>query len=183
MMRIGDFLLRDYELRQHTPMPEMDPLTEAGALQEAQLLGVKFDVLSGVAGLLFELRVALQLRETNTGVLIAHGVREMTWSGPSRDTPLTAWTVAGCEPQSIDGLFALQLGIWPAPGAQLSLKAESAAFFTGDVLGLTEAPPNYANHDRETLGSEVADWDSFFEPISAVFFDGASAGRGGLGGE
>lgn len=181
MMRIDDLLLPDHLLRQLTLKPEMDPLTEEGALQEAQLLGVKFDALSGVAGLLFELRVALQLRETNTGVLIARGVRQLTWSGLSRDTPMTAWTVGGSEPQSVAGLFGLQLGMWPAPGAQLSLKAESAAFFAGDVPGLTEAPPNYSNHDRGTLGNEVADWDSSFEPVSAVFFNAPPASRGGLG--
>lgn len=66
MMRIDDLLLQDYTLRRLTAKPEMDPLTEVGALQEAQLLGLKFDAVSGVAGLLFELRMALQLRETNT---------------------------------------------------------------------------------------------------------------------
>lgn len=181
MMRIDDLLFPDYQIRRLNSKPEMDPLTEADALQEAQLLGVKFDALSGVAGLLFELRVALQLRETNTGVLIARGVRELRWSGSSRDTPLTAWTVGGSEPQSMAGLFGLQLGMWPAPGAQLSLKAQSAAFFAGDVPGLTEAPPNYSNHDRATLGPLVAGWESSFEPISAVFLDAAPADRGGPG--
>jgi hypothetical protein len=41
--------------------PEMDPLTEEDALREAQLLDVRFDAVRSTLGLLFELRVALQL--------------------------------------------------------------------------------------------------------------------------
>lgn len=178
-MRIDDLLLSDSGLRHYASMPEMDPLTEADALQEAQLLDVRFDALAGVAGLLFELRVALQLREANTGLLIVRGVHELAWSGRSRDTALTAWSVGSSRPQAMDRLFGLRLGIWP--GAQLWLTAESAAFFAGDVPGLSEAPPDYSNLDRAALGHEVAGWDSSFEPLSAVFLDAAPASRRDLG--
>lgn len=80
----------------------------------------------------------------------------------------------------MDRLFRLSLGIWP--GAQLSLLAESATFFVGDVPGLTEAPPDYTDLDRATLGHKVAGWNSSFKPISAVFLDPAPTSHRGLGG-
>lgn len=175
-MKVDDLLLLDPALRQHASMPEMDPLTEEDALQEAQVLDVRFDALARVVGILFELRQALQLQEANTGVLVAHGVRELTWAGPGRDTTLTAWSVGSSVPQARDQLFGLNLVMWPHPGAQLSLTAESAAFFAGDVPGLAEAPPDYTDRDRAELGHEIACWDSSFEPVSAVFLDRAGSG-------
>src|SRR4051794_19506320 len=106
-MKIVDLLPLGSALRQHASLPEMDPLTEEDALQEAQLLDVRFDALAGFVGLVFELRQALQLREANTGVLVAHGVRTLTWSGPSRDTTLTAWSVGSSVPRAKDNLFGL----------------------------------------------------------------------------
>ncbi len=152
-------------------MPEVNPLTEEDALQEAQVLDIRVDALIGVVAILFELRQALQLREANTGVLVAHGVRELTWSRPSRDTALTAWSVGSSVPRGNEGLFQISLIMWPHPGARLSLTAESAAFFVGNVPGLAEAPPDYGDVDRAALGHEVASWESAFEPVSAVFLD------------
>lgn len=175
-MRIDDLLLPDRALRVYVPLPDMDPLTEEDALQEAQVVGVRFDALAMVAGILFELRQALQLREANTGVLVAHGVRELAWAGPGRDTALTAWSVGSSVPRVEDRFFGLSLVMWPHPGARLSLTAESAAFFVGDVPGFPEAPPDYTVRDRGALGHEVACWDSPFEPVSAVFLERAPRG-------
>ena len=172
-MKIDDLLLSDPGLRTYASMPEMDPLTEDDALQEAQLLDIRFDAKSGVLGLLFELRTALQLQEANTGVLIATGVRELAWFGPRRDTTVTAWSIGSSAPRPKDRLFVLSLVMWPHPGAQLTLTAESAAFFIGNVPGLPEAPPDYTRLDRHEVSAEIAGWNSPFEPVSAVFMDAA----------
>jgi len=172
-MKIDDLLRLDQSLRKYAALPEMDPLTEDDALQEAQVLDVRFDALAGVIAILFELRQALQLQEASTGVLVARGVRELGWTGPERDTALTAWSVGSSVPSAKDRLFGLSLVLWPHPGARLMLTAESAAFFVGDVPGLSEAPPDYSQGDRRALDSEVAGWDSPFEPVSAVFLDPA----------
>jgi hypothetical protein len=177
-MTIQELLRLDPALRALGAMPEMDPLTEVDALQEAQVLDVRFDALTLTVGLLFELRMALQLREANTGVLVARGVRELSWSGPGRAQGLTAWTVGGSVPRPDQGLFRLELGMWPVPGAQLNLLAESAAFFAVDVPGLSEAPPDYTDLDRLGVSAELAGWDSPFEPVHAVFLDAAPAGYG-----
>ena len=174
MITIEQLLVPDRRWRDYASQPEMDPLTEDDALQEAQLLDVRFDALRSTLGLLFELRTALQLRETNTGVLVARGVRELEWSAGQRSTPKTAWTVGGSVVTNADRLFRLELGMWPAPGAQLRVVAGSAAFFAGDVPGLDRIP-DYVSDDEATIRANLADWRSEFMPVHAVFLDPAPA--------
>lgn len=102
--------------------------------------------------------------------LVAHRVREVTWSGPRRDAPLTVWAVGSSVPRIEDGSFSLTLAMWSYPGV-LSLTAESAAFFVGEVPGLAEAPPDYTGRDRTTIIGEIAGWQSAFEPVQAVFHE------------
>lgn len=172
-MKIDELLLLDPELRQYASLPEMDPLTDDDALQEAQVLDVRCDPLSGVVGILFELRQALQLREANTGVLVAGGVRELHWEASARDTTLTAWSVGSSVPRTKGSLFHLSMTLWPAPGALLSLVAESAAFFVGHVPGLAIWPPDYTKNDRSSVRESIAAWDTDFDPTAAVFLDAA----------
>lgn len=174
---ILDDLLSDPDgLRQYAAQPEMDPLTEDDALQEAQLLDVRFDALRSTAALLFELRLALQLREANTAVLLAHGVRKLSWTAESRSTARTAWNVLGSTPSTTDGVFSLALLIWPR--AQLRLSAIRAAFVAGDVPGLDGPPPDYTSDDEATIQAGLAGWRSVFSPIHAVFLDPSPTGPG-----
>ncbi len=170
-MKINDLLSMAPGLRGFASMPDMDPLVEAGALQDAHVVDVRFDALAGVLGVIFELRQALQLRAANTGVLVARGVREWAWSAPARDTPLAAWPVESSVPTVSDHRFGLRLVMWPHPGAEFTVNAESAAFFIGNAAGLSEAPPDYTEHDRMTVADQVATWDSLFEPVGAAFLD------------
>lgn len=172
MITIEDLLRPDRRWREYASLPEMDPLTEDDALQEAQLLDVRFDALRSTVGLLFELRTALQLREANTGLLVARGVRTLSWTSGPRSTERTAWTVGGSVTRAAGGLYGLELGLWPAPGAELDLVAQSAAFFAGDVPGLDRIP-DYSDDDELTIRSQLASWHSEFEPVSAVFLDAA----------
>lgn len=171
-MNISELLQDDRALRTlHSP--EVNPLAEEHALQEAQVLDVRFDVVTAVVGVLFELRQALQLREASAGVLVVRGVREFAWSGPDRGTELTAWSVGSSVPSTKGRLFSLSLVMWPHPGAHLVLAGESAAFFVGDVPGLQDVPPDYGLGDRRAIDSDVATWSSLFLPVSAAFLDPA----------
>lgn len=158
------------EWRRFAARPEMDPLTEDDALQEAQLLDVRIDASRSTVGLLFELRVALQLREANTGVLVAHGVRNIRWTASPRSTTRTAWNVITSTPRYADRLFELNLGFWPE--GRLELSAGQAAFFVGDVGGIGAAPPDYGG-DESTIQAGLAGWHSTFTPVHAVFLDPA----------
>lgn len=174
MIALEELLRPDPALRRYESQPEMDPLTEDDALQEAQLLDVRFDALRSTVGLLFELRLALQLRLANTGVLVAWGVRELSWStGGQAPVSRFAWVVAGSTIGTSNRLFELRLaGLRPAAG--LGLTAESAAFFAGEVPGL-ERIPDYVSDDEPTVRANLANWHSKFEPVHAVFLDPAPA--------
>ncbi len=170
MIIIEDLLLPDRRLRRFAAQPEMDPLTEDDALQDAQLLDVRIDALRSTVGLLFELRVALQLREANVGVLVAHGIRKISWSASPRSTARTAWNVIASTSRCADRLFGLNLRCWPE--GHLELSAEDAAFFAGDVPDIGAAPPDYGG-DESTIRAGLAGWRSTFKPVHAVFLDSA----------
>lgn len=170
MIVIEDLFRPDERWRAYASQPEMDPLTEVDALQEAQLLDVRFDALRSTVGLLFELRMALQLREANTGVLIARGVRDLSWTAGARSTDRTAWVVLGSAPEARDRLFGLSL--LTRPKGELTLLAESAAFFVGDAAGL-DIIPDYGTDDEAIVQANLAGWRSDFAPMHAVFLDAA----------
>lgn len=167
-------LVTDPDRRSYAAQPEMDPLTESGALQEAQLLDVRVQALTSTVALLFDLRTALQLRTGNTALLVAHAVREFEWSAEPRSSSRTAWNVVASEPTSVERLFRLQLSF--VPDALLRLVAASAEFYVGDVIGLDERPPNYVSDDDAMIRSGLAGWTSLFVPVHAVFLDPAPPG-------
>src|SRR4051812_7788129 len=77
-------LLLDPARRDFAGQPEADLLTERDALQEAGLVGFRVDAGLSRVEVLFDLRQALQFREANTAVLVAHGIDKVEWSGPGR---------------------------------------------------------------------------------------------------
>jgi hypothetical protein len=90
--------------------PDMDALTEAGALTEAQLLDVRVHALTSTVGLLFDLRTALQLRGPNTGIVGVRGVREFSWSAEHRVTRRTAWNVVDSVGSSLNRVGIVRIG-------------------------------------------------------------------------
>ncbi|HEY2668291.1 MAG TPA: hypothetical protein VGK51_15785 [Actinomycetota bacterium] len=166
-------LLMDPRRRKYAAMPEADPLTESDALQEAQLVDVRLDVVRSTAWLLFDCRGALQMQMGNTAVLGAHGVRSFSWRGEPRGA-FTAWTVVGSEPVAKDGVWSLSLPF--VPRARLDMEAASAEFFVGNVPGGDQAPPDYTEADDATIRAGVPSWISEFEPVHAVFLDPAPPG-------
>lgn len=148
--------------------PIMDALSEAGALQEAQLLDVRVCALTSTVGLLFDLRTALQLRTANTAVVIGRGVQEFSWSAEHRKSARTAWNVTASEPERADP-FSLWLSFFPR--ARLGLVSERAEFYVGDVPRLDPIPPDYGFDDEARIKLGLATWTSIFEPMQATFVD------------
>ncbi len=145
--------------------PEVDPLTETDALQEAQLLDIRVCALTSMVGLLFDLRMALQLRAANTAVLVGRGVQECSWSAERRVTARTAWNVVGSEPAR-DHPFSHSVLLSFFPNAQLRLVSELAE---GEVPGLDPTPPDYVVDDEARIQASLAGWTSTFKPVQAVF--------------
>jgi hypothetical protein len=148
--------------------PEMDPLTEKDALQEARLNEVLFDAVNMRVGLLFDLRGALQLRMAYTGLLVLGGVESFSWASERRSTARTAWNVVGSVPVNEDGVVTLRLFFFP--DAEMTVAARSAAFFAGDVPGLPDRVPDFAWSDEE-VAAGMASMDSLFEPTQATFIE------------
>lgn len=148
--------------------PDSNPLSEEDALQEAQILEILFDTARSTVGVLFDLRTALQLRDGNTGVLVARNVTSLVWSAKSRRTNRTAWNVTQSLPGR-DGLhFTLEVRMFP--DASLTIVAQQACFFTGTVPGLGEVPPDYYDDDSTIVG-KLAQWESSFLPLQAAFIN------------
>jgi hypothetical protein len=164
-------LLTDPERRRFAAQPEMDPLTEIDALQEAQLLSVRVDAVSSTVAVLFDLRTALQFMEGNTALIVARDVRDVSWSAEARPTARTAWNVVASQPNATEGLLSLSLAF--VPQARLSLRTGEAEFYVGDVQDLPDAPPDYGSGDEAAIRAGVADWGSRFAPVHAVFLDAA----------
>jgi hypothetical protein len=148
--------------------PEMDPLTEKDALQEARLNEVVLDAVNMRVGLLFDLRGALQLRMAYTGLLVLRAVEHFSWTGEGRSSIRTAWNVVGSVPANKDGVVSLRLFFFP--DADLTVVARSAAFFAGDVPGLPDRVPDFAGSDAE-VAAGMASMDSPFEPTQATFIE------------
>jgi hypothetical protein len=145
--------------------PEINPLTDEDALQEVQLIDVRFDAISSSVGLLLELRNALQIRTANTGVLIARAVTRLSWSAAPRVTPRTAWNIIGSLPRHESHRFDLRLTMFPS--AVLDLTAASASFYAGNVEGIGEAPPNYGD-EQEVVQLGLPSWTASLSAIRAV---------------
>jgi hypothetical protein len=166
-MRLRDLLTSDVT-GTLVGSPEMDPLTEKDALQEARLNEVVFDAVSMRVGLLFDLRGSLQLRMAHTALLVLGGVQDLSWSSERRRTARTAWNVVGSLPVNEDGLINLKLFFFP--DAELKVVARSAAFYAGDVPGLPDTPPDFADSD-EAVAAGMASMDSPFELTQATLIE------------
>jgi hypothetical protein len=146
--------------------PEMDPLTEKDALVSAPLVEAVFDAVNRRVGLLFDLRVAEQLRMADTGLIVVGGVEAFQWRAVRRSTSRTSWNVDASVPSSDDGVVSLRLIFFP--GAELTVVARSAAFFAGNVPGLPDTLPDFAGSDAE-VAAGMTSMDSPFEPTQATF--------------
>jgi hypothetical protein len=82
MMKIDDLLGLPPALRQHASLPEMDPLTEDDALQEAQVLDVRFDALAGVVGSCSSFARRYSFRRRVRGFLSR--MASAPWRGPAQ---------------------------------------------------------------------------------------------------
>ena len=154
-------------LQRYASKPEMDPLRDPDALIEAQLLDVRVHVRTSTAALLFGMWTALQIREGNTAVLVAHGVRSCSWMAERRRGRSSAWPAGSSGTTLVGGLLNFDIGF--LTGARLHLSAESMAFFVGDVPPRVGPPPDYGDDDEATIRAGLPGWRSEFFPIRAAF--------------
>lgn len=162
-------LLDDPDRRSYAAMPEMDALTEEGALQEAALVDVRFDAITRTVAMIFDLRGALQLREGTVAVVIGREVECLEWISHHGKPGPTWHAVTGSKPDNDAGTFGLHLGL--APDAELRLDAKAGEFYVGEMAGLEEAPPDFIEDDIEAIRAGMPRWDAVFTPAFATFLD------------
>lgn len=138
-----------------TEAPEMDPLGEQDALQEAQLVEVMFDPITRHLGLLFDLRQALQLRLGNTGFMTFEGMQQVSWSCAHRATPRSAWTVVGSVPDVQERSVKIELFF--VPDGELQALGLGATFYVGEVCPRSRQSPQMCSSEfPRVLGSRPA---------------------------
>ena len=139
-------------------------------LQEAALVDVRMNALSGAVGLLFDLGGALELRLGSTGILIARGIDRLSWAQThGREGPIW-YSVVGSTSQVEGDCLTLALDL--LPDAELRIRMRSGVFYVGDVPGLADAaPPDFTTADADTLWSSMVSWESEFDPACAVVLE------------
>jgi hypothetical protein len=147
--------------------PEMDPLTEQGALQDAQLVEVMFDAVSRRLGWLLDLRMAFQLRMANTGLVVFEEVEGFGWVGKNTSVARVAWPVDDSIPNADDGQLTLKLLFYQ--DGETQVRAGAASFYTGDVADLPETPPDFPADSDEAIRAGTVSMDSPIELTQATF--------------
>lgn len=164
-----DELLSSPVRRDHAAMPEMDALVDCDALEEADLVDVRFGADDSSLAMLLDLRTALQFRLANTAVVL-RGVEEFRWvTGGPRGSRRAAHYVMSSQPGVQTDRFTLELVC--QRGWRLNAIATSAEFFVGDIPDLPEAPPNFVEDDEQRVADAMPAWDSLFKPEWATFLD------------
>jgi hypothetical protein len=167
MMNLSEFL-RSPSRRDQAATPEMNALVDRDALREADLVDVRFDGGCLSVALLLDLRTSLQFRLANTAALILNGVEEMHWS--SREPRGPRWVAHYVMSSRLDvDTNRLSLELVCLGGWRLNAVASAAEFIVGNVSGLPETQPDFAEDDDETIAAAMPGWDSAFEPRGATF--------------
>ncbi|NLU66677.1 hypothetical protein [Streptomyces sp. HNM0574] len=144
-----------------------DPRTVEDVLQEVQLVDTRVHSFSGTAGLLFDLRTALQFDDGEAGLLVVHGLRELhIWSAEPEESRV--WTVMSSSPRTSPDEFAMELGL----NSRIALRVAGARarFFTLRIPGISVAPPDSSGGERPGAAKDLVAWSS---PCSVLqYFSG-----------
>ncbi|MFG3350341.1 hypothetical protein ACGF1Z_35520 [Streptomyces sp. NPDC048018] len=137
---------------------EVDPLQEADALQEAQLLDSRVCHLTSTAALLFELRTSLQFEVGNSALLVVRGLRSFDWKSPTQQFPLAALTVVSSAADRLGTFHRARLEFFPE--AHLAVAGDVAEFYVLEVEGIGDVPPDYLSGDLKEVQGALPSWSS-----------------------
>ncbi|MFD4539041.1 hypothetical protein [Streptomyces bauhiniae] len=157
MTRIEDLFISSANDGSAQPI-SWDALREPDALQEASLLDCRVCPLTGRAGLLLDMRTALQYRTGNAALLIVRGLRSFQWSEEAFERELLPFAVMTSAPTVAKRMWRMDLGLFP--DGELSVEGKAADFFLLDAHGIPEAPPSYSDHHLAQVKSDLPWWES-----------------------
>jgi hypothetical protein len=137
---------------------EVDPLREADALQEAQLLDSRVCHLTSTAALLFELRTSLQFEVGNSALIVVRGLRSFDWKPPTKQFPLAALTVVSSTADRLGDSHRARFEFFPE--AHLAVSGDLAEFYVLEVEGIGDVPPDYSSGDLKKVQGALPSWSS-----------------------
>lgn len=151
-------LIGSPDLVRHLPPPEADPTRRDGVLNEALLVFAGMYHASNRLAMLFDMRLADQIRGDNAAILVLSGLRSFRCQIGEPNQPYSApvvlgWRVAASSPGVAFGL----IGGW-----EIQCDATEAWFCTGSVPGLAAAQPDFTSGDPAAILQELAALDSPF---------------------
>ncbi|MFD5543930.1 hypothetical protein ACFWIJ_40560 [Streptomyces sp. NPDC127079] len=110
---------------------DWDPLREPDALQEVGLLDCAVSPHTGRAGLLLDMRTALQYRTGNAALLVVRGLQSFQWSEEPLERTLIAFAIMSSTPATSRGIWQIRMGLFP--DGQLFVSGKAADFHLLEV--------------------------------------------------
>lgn len=164
-------LFRPMRLGADVARPEMDPFTEADALQEAALMDMRWVGWQSSLGMIFDLAGALQLRLGRTAILIVHGVDHFDLSRQEHLRGRVWYSVVRSSPELRGTSLRLELGL--VPNAALTVGFTSGEFYVGDISGTDPdaPPPDLTVVDDDEAWASLPSWESEFVPGYATYLE------------
>ncbi|MEU6589337.1 hypothetical protein ABZ923_08900 [Streptomyces sp. NPDC046881] len=166
MITVNSLVASRPEIAAIAEAADPNPLREADALQESQLLESRVCQLTGTVALLFDLRTSLQFDIGNAALLVVRGVSSFGWSSSAVQVPLAAMTVVSQLPARSPGSFRTRFGFFP--DAQLDVAGAQAEFYVLEVDGISDVPPDYTAMSQEHIARELPAWHSRCDPLQVA---------------
>ncbi|MCX4972695.1 hypothetical protein [Streptomyces sp. NBC_00620] len=136
-----------------------DPLREPDALQEVGLLDCRVCPLTGRAGLLLDMRSALQYRTGNAALLVVRGLRSFHWDEEPLERDLRPFTIMSSTPSAAKKKeWRMDIGL--IPDGELSVTGKNADFYLLEAEGVPDAPPLFLERQLHEVRDGLPWWDS-----------------------
>ncbi|THG32927.1 hypothetical protein [Naasia lichenicola] len=149
--------------------PDMDPLSEAHALDEASLIDIRFDAIRSTAWCIFDTRGALEITSGNTALIVATGVNYLRWDARTPIGKRTAWTIMEWNATIASNRIKMWGGL--EPWCDFEIAADRAEFYVGDVPSADEPAPEMAYANEASIDAGFASFSSQFRPLQASMFN------------
>lgn len=146
------------------PSAAFDPLVHDGGLEEGELLDVRIDPGRSTVGLIFGLQGCPRLgANTDTGVLVARRIQQMTWSVDETDPgragdKCARYVMASRWSPTVDGPDHLELEM--LMGAVLRIVAPRFEFYEVELEDGPYVIPDYTELDDAAIYAQQPGWTS-----------------------
>jgi hypothetical protein len=142
-----------------------DILRDQDSLEEAQLVGVRFDAIDRILGILVDLRTSLQIRDAEAALIVVRDVDRIAWENAPVFETRTSWTIMRSTSRAGRGSVQVQLQF--LPDGRLNAVGLAAECIVGRIPQLPETPPDYNVDSDDLIRLRTPAWGSEMEPLRA----------------